>query len=182
MVTSCLLRIGQWTYSLMNNILISTSLDKMFAKAWKSITKLVIFQSFVAKCCKMRIIYSPAKFAVFQSFCIINWYRFLKKGINFPCVMTKWLKNGKLRRAVLSTFYNISQRNIGIFLILWCSFKAVMKFLSRSKFCLLGNRSIAPKPNMIGAYKYRSLSIKQEVIKFSNNSAIRVSKWNSRIF
>ena len=31
-------------------------LDKIFITAWKSITKLVIFQSFVAKCCKMRII------------------------------------------------------------------------------------------------------------------------------
>jgi hypothetical protein len=31
-------------------------LDKHFITAWKSITKLVIFQSFVAKCCKMRII------------------------------------------------------------------------------------------------------------------------------
>jgi hypothetical protein len=30
--------------------------DKNFITAWKSITKLVIFQSFVAKCCKMRII------------------------------------------------------------------------------------------------------------------------------
>jgi hypothetical protein len=30
-------------------------LDKNFITAWKSITKLVIFQSFVAKCCKMRI-------------------------------------------------------------------------------------------------------------------------------
>jgi hypothetical protein len=31
-------------------------LGKNFITAWKSITKLVIFQSFVAKCCKMRII------------------------------------------------------------------------------------------------------------------------------
>jgi hypothetical protein len=31
-------------------------LDKISITAWKSITKLVIFQSFVAKCCKMRII------------------------------------------------------------------------------------------------------------------------------
>jgi hypothetical protein len=31
-------------------------LDKNFITAWKSITKLVIFQSFVSKCCKMRII------------------------------------------------------------------------------------------------------------------------------
>jgi hypothetical protein len=31
-------------------------LDKNFITAWKSITKLVTFQNFVAKCCKMRII------------------------------------------------------------------------------------------------------------------------------
>jgi hypothetical protein len=31
-------------------------LDKNFITAWKSITKLVIFRSFVAKCCQMRII------------------------------------------------------------------------------------------------------------------------------
>jgi hypothetical protein len=31
-------------------------LDKNFITVWKSITKLVIFQSFVTKCCKMRII------------------------------------------------------------------------------------------------------------------------------
>jgi hypothetical protein len=37
-------------------ILIQTSLDKNFTTARKSITKLVIFRSFVAKCCKMRII------------------------------------------------------------------------------------------------------------------------------
>jgi hypothetical protein len=42
--------------SKLTKILISTSLDKNFITAWKSITKLVIFRSFVAKCCKMRII------------------------------------------------------------------------------------------------------------------------------
>jgi hypothetical protein len=58
---------------------------------------------------------------------------------------TKWLKNGKLRRAILSAFYNISQRNFGVLLILWCSFKLWWNFsldLSISKFCSLGNRSI----------------------------------------
>jgi hypothetical protein len=60
---------------------------------------------------------------------------------------TKWLKNGKLRRAILSAFYTISQRDFGILLILWCSFKLwwnVCLDLSRSKFCSLGNRSIDP--------------------------------------
>jgi hypothetical protein len=71
------------------------------------------------------------------------------KMVQFPVRNTKWLKNGKLRRAILSAFYNISQRifRIGILLILWCSFKLWWNFcldLSRSKFCSLGNRSIRP--------------------------------------
>ena len=44
-------------------------------------------------------------------------------GLQFPMRNTKWLKNGKLRKAILSAFHNISQRNFGILLILWCSFK-----------------------------------------------------------
>jgi hypothetical protein len=35
---------------------VNIRIGKSFITAWKSITKLVIFQSFVAKCCKMRII------------------------------------------------------------------------------------------------------------------------------
>jgi hypothetical protein len=49
-------------------------------------------------------------------------------GCQFPVRNTKWLKNGKLRRAILSAFYNISQRNFGIVLILWCSFKLWWNF------------------------------------------------------
>jgi hypothetical protein len=41
--------LSQWTYHLITKILISTNLDKNFITAWKSITKLVIFRSFVAK-------------------------------------------------------------------------------------------------------------------------------------
>jgi hypothetical protein len=70
---------------------------------------------------------------------------FWEKVYQFPVRNTKWLKNSKLRRAILSAFYNISQRNFGILLILWCSFKLWWHFcldLSRSKFCSLGNRSI----------------------------------------
>jgi hypothetical protein len=48
------LSVAQWTIPQLTKILNSTSLDKNFITAWKSITKLVIFQSFVAKCCKMR--------------------------------------------------------------------------------------------------------------------------------
>jgi hypothetical protein len=72
--------------------------------------------------------------------------RLSEKRYQFPVRNTKWLKNGKLRRAILSAFYNISQRNFGILLILWCSFKLWWNFcldLSRSIFCSLGNRYIA---------------------------------------
>jgi hypothetical protein len=120
-----------------------------FHHSLKSITKLVILRSFVvAKCCKMRIIYySSAKFAVFQSFCITHGklIPLSEKRYQFPARNTQWLKNGKLRRAILSAFYNISQRNFGILLILWCSFKLWWNFcpdLFWSKFCSLGNRSI----------------------------------------
>jgi hypothetical protein len=57
----------QLTICVIDKILISTSLDKKFITAWKSITKLVIFQSFVAKCGKIRIIY-PCEVCNFQSF------------------------------------------------------------------------------------------------------------------
>jgi hypothetical protein len=54
-------------------------------------------------------------------------------------------ENYKLRKAILSAFYNISQRNFGILLLLWCSFKLWWNFcpdLSRSKFHSKGERSI----------------------------------------
>jgi hypothetical protein len=66
-------------------------------------------------------------------------------GCQFPVCNTKWLKNGKLNKAMLSAFYNISQRNFGILLIVWCSFKLRWNFcpdLLRSKFCLLRKWSI----------------------------------------
>jgi hypothetical protein len=37
-------------------------------------------------------------------------------------------ENCKFRNAILSAFYNISQRNFGILLILWCSFKLWWNF------------------------------------------------------
>ena len=49
-------------------------------------------------------------------------------GLSISVRNTKWLKNGKLRKAILSAFYNISQRNFGILLILWCSFKLWWNF------------------------------------------------------
>jgi hypothetical protein len=66
---------------------------------------------------------------------------FFRKRYQFPVRNTKWLKNGKLRSAILSAFYNISQRNFGILLILSCSFRQWWNFcldMSRSKFCSLG--------------------------------------------
>jgi hypothetical protein len=64
-----------------------------------------------------------------------------EKMYQVPVCNTKWLKNGKLHRAILSAFYNISQWNFGILLILRCSFKLWLNFcldLSRSKYCSLG--------------------------------------------
>jgi hypothetical protein len=60
-------------------------------------------------------------------------------GCQFPVCNAKWLKNDKLRKAILSAFYNISQRSFGILLILWCSFKLWWTFcrdLFRSKLSL----------------------------------------------
>ena len=37
-------------------------------------------------------------------------------------------ENCKFRKAILSAFYNISQRNFGILVILWCSFKLWWNF------------------------------------------------------
>jgi hypothetical protein len=54
-------------------------------------------------------------------------------------------ENCKLRKAILSAFYNILQRNFGILLILWCSFKLWWNFcldLLSSKFWLIGDWSI----------------------------------------
>jgi hypothetical protein len=54
-------------------------------------------------------------------------------------------ENYKLRMAILSAFHNILQRNFGILLILWCSFKLWWNFcldLLSSKFWLIGEWSI----------------------------------------
>jgi hypothetical protein len=54
-------------------------------------------------------------------------------------------ENCKFRKAILSAFYNILQRNFGILLILWCSFKLWWNFcldLLSSKFWLIGEWSI----------------------------------------
>jgi hypothetical protein len=72
---------------------------------------------------------------VSSDFDLIFWYFSFYDQIDyqFPVCNTKWLKNGKLRKAILSAFNNISQRNFGIILILWCSFKHGMKCLSRTR-------------------------------------------------
>ena len=46
-------------------------------------------------------------------------------------------ENCKLRKAIISAFYNISQRNFGMITNFVMLFQAVMKFLLRSKFSLL---------------------------------------------
>jgi hypothetical protein len=99
-----------------------------------------------------------------QSFCITHGklIPLSEKRYQLPVRNTKWLKNGKLRRAILSAFYNISQRNFGILLILWCSLKLCWNFcldLSRSKFCSLGNRSVQATLNSIPTYSFCSIKI-----------------------
>ena len=75
--------------------------------------------------------------------CGLSWM--MSSDYQFPVCNPKWLKNGKFRKAILSAFYTISQRNFGILLILWCSFKLWWNFcpdLSRSKFHSKGERYI----------------------------------------
>jgi hypothetical protein len=47
-------------------------------------------------------------------------------------------ENCKLRKALFSSFYNISQRNFGILLILWCSFKLWWNFCLDQNFSYKG--------------------------------------------
>jgi hypothetical protein len=47
-------------------------------------------------------------------------------------------ENCKFRRAILSAFYNISQRNFGILLILWCSFNLWWNFCLDQNFSYKG--------------------------------------------
>jgi hypothetical protein len=107
---------------------------------------------------------------------------FFRKQYQFPARNTKWLKNGKRRRAILSAFYNISQRNFGILLILWCSCKLWWIFcldLFRSKFCSLGNRSIENFRNSYSLQKHR---IEQWWLKPGFHVAVTVVKIDSRSF
>jgi hypothetical protein len=71
-------------------------------------------------------------------------HQFDQTDYQFPVCNAKWLKNGKLRKPIFA-FYNISQRNFGILLILWCSFKLWWNFcpdLSRSKFHSKGGKGL----------------------------------------
>jgi hypothetical protein len=53
-------------------------------------------------------------------------------------------KNGKLRRAIFSSVYNILQRNFGILLILWCSFKLWWNFCLDQNFTHKGKGPLHP--------------------------------------
>jgi hypothetical protein len=64
-------------------------------------------------------------------------------GLQFPMRNTKWLKNGKFRKAILSAFYNILQRNFGILLIVWCSFKLWWIFCLDQNFSYKGKGPLA---------------------------------------
>jgi hypothetical protein len=86
-------------------------------------------QRLVAKCCKLmkNIIekYSPVNFANsvytgIYSICII---RAVTKMVIFPARNANIYKICELHRAIFSSFYNNSQPNFAILLILRCSFK-----------------------------------------------------------
>jgi hypothetical protein len=80
------------------------------------------------------------KFAIFSHFVLQtgDWYPNTRLGRQFPMRNTKGLKNGKLRKAILSAFYNISQRNFVILIILWCSFKLWWNFYLDQNFSYKG--------------------------------------------
>jgi hypothetical protein len=114
----------EWTNPTLTKILNSTSLDKTFITAWKSVTKLVIFQSFVAKCCKM--LYNIALQNL--QFSVILYYK--REMVPTSVRNTKWLhEHCKFRKAMLFAFYNISQWNFAVLLILWCSFMLWWNFV-----------------------------------------------------
>ena len=94
---------------------------KSFTTARKRIVKLVELQSLMAKCCKIRKIYSPAKFANFVYICITRG-----KSYHFELKLPrKWLLNiykiCKLRSGpcdhIFRILHNISPPNFAILLI-----------------------------------------------------------------
>jgi hypothetical protein len=58
-------------------------------------------------------------------------------------------ENCKLRRAISSAFYNILQRNFGILLILWCSFKLRWNFCLDQNFSYKVKGPLTLDPNII---------------------------------
>jgi hypothetical protein len=92
--------------------------------AWKSITKLVIFQSFVAKCCKMRIKFH-CEVCNFQSFCMMTH----GSGNYFPFVIQNDWKLKISQGYIICILQHFATKlwNIANFATL---FQAVMKILS----------------------------------------------------
>ena len=110
--------------------------DPCNTAARKSILERVKLQSLVAKCCKMKkILYSPVKFANFVYICINLVPRvficitrsennhFRSKNGYFPARNANIYKICELHRAIFFSFYNISQPNFAILLILRNSFQ-----------------------------------------------------------
>ena len=88
----------------------------------KSKLKLVKLQSLVAKCCKIR------KYIALQTLQIL--YTFVLHaeiatifGPNVVAISARNTKVYKICKAIFSAFYNISQPNFAILLILVCSFQ-----------------------------------------------------------
>jgi hypothetical protein len=75
-------------------------------------------------------------------------------------------ENYKLRKAILSAFYNILQRNFRILLILWCSFKLWWNFcldlLSSKCWLISGEWSII----MVGVLTYKYIVYRVEDLYF----------------
>jgi hypothetical protein len=99
----------------------------------KNIMKPVKLQNLVANCCKYRK-YSLAKFAYFQYICI--------RAVAISARNTNVLIICKLRKAIFSVFYNISQPNFAILLILISSLREFTFFLLNSKISLTCKLSI----------------------------------------
>ena len=110
----------------LHNRLTSTYLlarrTKSFATARKRILRLVELQSLVAKCCKIRKIYSLAQLARLVCICITreksyHSRQFSSKMVTFSARNTNIYNIWELRKAIFSVFYNISSPNVVILLI-----------------------------------------------------------------
>jgi hypothetical protein len=120
---------------------------------WTSPSVFFVFSFYFLRSCTSAWTNSTEFFTSFKSFSIDH----LRNRQNFDLNKSrqkfhlKMTENCKLRNAILSAFYNISQRNFGILLILWCSFKLWWNF------CLDQNFSYKVKGPL--EWNYKSLTL-----------------------